>query len=125
MGVRVVGARRSSAQILKMLFASLARRGLSTPAPVTPPHVPLTSGAYVRPSGATALVPPPAHLSRPMATPDLVNYTPGRSSVSGLVATVFGCTGFVGRYVVNELGRIGCVAWHVVFFILFLFFLVV
>jgi len=31
----------------------------------------------------------------------------GRSSVSGVRATIFGCTGFVGRYVVNRLGRIG------------------
>uniref|UniRef100_A0A8C5RCJ3 NADH dehydrogenase [ubiquinone] 1 alpha subcomplex subunit 9, mitochondrial n=1 Tax=Laticauda laticaudata TaxID=8630 RepID=A0A8C5RCJ3_LATLA len=31
----------------------------------------------------------------------------GRSSVSGIVATVFGATGFIGRYIVNHLGRIG------------------
>jgi len=31
----------------------------------------------------------------------------GRSSVSGVIATVFGCTGFLGRYVVNSLGRVG------------------
>lgn len=32
---------------------------------------------------------------------------PGRSSVSGIQATVFGSTGFLGRYVVNEFGQIG------------------
>ena len=31
----------------------------------------------------------------------------GRSSFSGIVATVFGGPGFIGRYVVNRLGRVG------------------
>lgn len=31
----------------------------------------------------------------------------GRSSVSGHVATVFGCTGFLGRYLVDKLGQRG------------------
>lgn len=37
-----------------------------------------------------------------------VKYGPGgRSSNSGITATVFGGTGFVGRYVLNELGMFG------------------
>lgn len=31
----------------------------------------------------------------------------GRSAVSGHVATVFGCTGFLGRYLVDKLGQKG------------------
>lgn len=33
--------------------------------------------------------------------------TGGRSSISGIVATVFGANGFIGRYVVGRLGRSG------------------
>jgi len=40
-------------------------------------------------------------------TPYIPRQSSGRGSVSGIVATVFGCTGYLGRHVVNELARIG------------------
>lgn len=33
--------------------------------------------------------------------------TGGRSSFNGVVATVLGCSGFLGRYVCNRLGKMG------------------
>jgi len=36
-----------------------------------------------------------------------VSLKPGRSSVSGITATIFGASGFLGKYVVNKFGRIG------------------
>lgn len=49
-------------------------------------------------------------MSKGRLVPRVYNITAGpggRSSNSGITATVFGATGFVGRYLVNELGRIG------------------
>ncbi|XP_003705114.1 NADH:ubiquinone oxidoreductase subunit 39 [Megachile rotundata] len=40
-------------------------------------------------------------------TASLKRGTGGRSSFSGVVCTIFGCNGFVGRYVCNRLGKIG------------------
>ncbi|KAK9916799.1 hypothetical protein WJX75_007161 [Coccomyxa subellipsoidea] len=59
----------------------------------------------------------PAVCSREYATADLAQFAVknkglkagpgGRSSISGVTATVFGCTGFLGRYIVNALARQG------------------
>eukprot|EP01094_Clydonella_sp_ATCC50884_P016230 TRINITY_DN2698_c0_g1_i1.p1 TRINITY_DN2698_c0_g1~~TRINITY_DN2698_c0_g1_i1.p1 ORF type:complete len:403 (-),score=126.07 TRINITY_DN2698_c0_g1_i1:111-1232(-) len=61
---------------------------------------------------AAALVPRAcASLSNNQRREFSVQLAPGgvrsRSSVSGIIATVFGSTGFLGRYVVSRLGRIG------------------
>jgi NADH dehydrogenase (ubiquinone) 1 alpha subcomplex subunit 9 len=36
---------------------------------------------------------------------------PGYSAVAGHVVTVFGCTGFLGRYLVSKLGKADRVSW--------------
>ncbi|KIJ64483.1 hypothetical protein HYDPIDRAFT_28424 [Hydnomerulius pinastri MD-312] len=43
----------------------------------------------------------------PGRKPIISQGTPGYSAVSGHVVTVFGCTGFLGRYLVSKLARMG------------------
>ncbi|EIE26745.1 NAD(P)-binding protein [Coccomyxa subellipsoidea C-169] len=66
---------------------------------------------------ATRLAPGAAFSTREYATADLAQFAVknkglkagpgGRSSISGVTATVFGCSGFLGRYIVNALARQG------------------
>ncbi|KAG9023408.1 hypothetical protein FS837_005829 [Tulasnella sp. UAMH 9824] len=47
-------------------------------------------------------------LTVPPRSKPVISYGPaGRSAVSGHVATVFGCTGFLGRYLVSKLAKAG------------------
>ncbi|KAH7921907.1 39kDa subunit of Ndufa9, NADH ubiquinone oxidoreductase [Leucogyrophana mollusca] len=46
-------------------------------------------------------------VSLPGRKPIVSSGTPGYSAVSGHVVTVFGCTGFLGRYLVSKLARMG------------------
>ena len=48
-----------------------------------------------------------ADLVVPTQSKPIISHGPaGRSAVTGHVATVFGCTGFLGRYLVSKLGEI-------------------
>lgn len=47
------------------------------------------------------------HLLKCPTTASLRRGTGGRASFNGVVATVFGCSGFLGRYVCNKLGKVG------------------
>jgi hypothetical protein len=48
-----------------------------------------------------------SHLALRNVNPGVIGGPGGRSSVTGGVATVFGCTGFVGHYIVNALAKNG------------------
>lgn len=49
----------------------------------------------------------PKPLKNPRNLSAMKRGTGGRSSFNGIVATVFGCTGFLGRYLCNKLGKSG------------------
>lgn len=67
-------------------------------------------------TGALGIICVKAHYSsgdaqpRALKTTNLASLkrgTGGRSSFNGMVVSIFGCTGFVGRYVANKFGKIG------------------
>ena len=76
--------------------------GIPAPDIPTPP----ASSAVQQPISQLFRDTPKASLSPSLSLSDLTR-PGGRQSVSGVVATVFGATGFIGRYAVNHLGRIG------------------
>ena len=76
--------------------------GLPTPADPTPPF----SSSTQQPISQLYRYAPKTSLAPSLSLSDLTR-PGGRQSVSGVVATVFGSSGFIGRYVVNHLGRIG------------------
>ena len=76
--------------------------GIPTPSIPKPPE----SSAIQQPIAQLFRDTPKTSLSPSLSLSDLTR-PGGRQSVSGVVATVFGSTGFIGRYVVNHLGRIG------------------
>jgi NADH dehydrogenase (ubiquinone) 1 alpha subcomplex subunit 9 len=47
------------------------------------------------------------HVIKNPALSQLKRGTGGRSSFNGVVATVFGATGFLGGYLINKMGKIG------------------
>lgn len=67
----------------------------------------LAAGAAVRGGVLETLSSSRGYSSLTVETATAVRGSGGRHSISGIKATVFGATGFVGRYVVTQLGRIG------------------
>lgn len=63
--------------------------------------------AAARQGAAVAAAASRAYGSLTVEATSAVRGPPGRHSISGVRATVFGSTGFLGRYIVNQLGRVG------------------
>ena len=94
----------------------------TTQKPGPPPPTSGTSHGVPTASGSATDAPPSSPNQQPIS--QLYRYTPnstlpaslslsditrpgGRQSVSGVVASVFGASGFLGRYAVNHLGPLG------------------